>query len=66
MAIKEQTNCFRTIQGKRFINWCDLLCAEHEAEIAKVKAAGIPHRIFRHPAGFRRLFVLETEAHRIN
>lgn len=66
MSTKHQNNCYRVIKGQRYVNWCDILCIEHEAEIAKVKAEGIPHRVFRHPDGFRRLFVLESELRRIN
>lgn len=60
MSTKHQMNCYRTIKGQRYVNWCDILCAEHEAEIAKAKSLKIPHRVVRHPEGFRRLFVLES------
>jgi len=63
MPEKLQSECYRTIGGKRFINWCDILEPEHEAMAEACKLHKIPHRIFKHPDGFRRLFVREDKVH---
>lgn len=65
MPEKDQSLCYRTIKGKKYINWCDILEDRHELEVEKAKRLKIPHRVFKHPDGFSRLFVLETEADRL-
>lgn len=60
MSIKHQIDCYRTIKGEKYVNWCDVLGPEHELIVSRIKARNVPHRIFRHPDGFRRLFVKET------
>lgn len=57
MPVKVQDECFRTIKGERYVNWCDVLGPDTEAEALKIKKHGFKHRIFRHPDGFKRVFV---------
>jgi hypothetical protein len=61
MAVKLQDMCYRTIKGERYVNWCDLIAIELEDEVRKVKQYGFPHRIYKHPDGFRRLFIREVD-----
>ena len=61
MPVKVQDQCFRNINGERYVNWCDLIDPQLDAEVEKVKRLGFRHRIFRHPDGFRRLFVREAD-----
>jgi len=65
MPVKHQADCYRTIDGHRYINWGDVLTREDEAAVAAAKSLCIPHRVFRHPDGFRRLFIREDQAHRM-
>lgn len=62
MPVKHQSECYRMIKGKKFINWCDVLSEEDEAAVEACKLHKIPHRVFNHPDGFRRLFVREDKA----
>ena len=62
MAIKHQMYCFRVIKGKKFINFCDIRSEKDESFIDACKLHKIPHRVFKHPDGFRRLFVREDKA----
>ena len=63
MATKHQGDCYRTIKGEKYVNWCDILGPEHEALVLKCKALKVSHRVFRHPDGFRRLFVWQRQTH---
>jgi hypothetical protein len=60
---KHQTNCYRTIKGERYVNLCDVLSPADEALVLKAKAVGAPHRIIKHPDGFKMLFVSERQIH---
>lgn len=62
---KHQTECYRTIKGQKYINWCDVLDENGEAALEACKMRKIPHRAFKHPDGFIRLFVREDMAHKL-
>lgn len=59
MAYKDQTLCYRTINGERYVNWCDILEPYHDALVEKVKRLKLPHRVVKHPDGYGQLFVAE-------
>jgi hypothetical protein len=59
MPYKDQTLCYRTIAGTRYVNWCDVLGDEERVILAGVKARKLPHRVVRHKDGFESLFVRE-------
>jgi hypothetical protein len=61
MPVKVQDHCYQIIKGERYVNWCDLICPTLEDEVRKVKQHGFKRRIFKHPDGFRRLFVREID-----
>ena len=65
MAFKHQSDCYRTISGARFINWCDLLDQEHEEQVALAKRLGIRHRVIKTTDGTRRLFIEESAVDRL-
>jgi len=65
MPVKSQADCYRTINGDRYICWCDVLEEWHEDEVAKCKKRKIPHRLVK-VDNFKRLFVKETETSRLN
>jgi hypothetical protein len=61
LNMKHQSNCYRNIKGKHYINYIDLIMSEQENEIAineaKRKFASI--RKIKHPSGYYQLFVSE-------
>lgn len=59
MPFKDQTKCYRTINGQRYVNLCDIMEDYHEALAAKCKREKVPHRVIKHPDGYRQLFVRE-------
>lgn len=61
MPDKDQLYSYRVIDGERYINAGDVLAPAHETAIALVKRLRLRHRVFRHPDGFKRLFVLEAD-----
>ena len=61
MTQKHQSDCYRIIKGQKYINWGDVLDDEGEAMIESCKMHKIPHRVIKHPDGFKRLFVREDK-----
>lgn len=59
MPEKFQSDCYRTVQSVRYVNYCDVLEDKHEGYVRACKENKIPHRLFKHPDGFKRLFVHE-------
>lgn len=57
MAIKDQTDCYRTIDGLRWPNFCDILEDSHREDVAACKAAGIRIKIRKHPEGYHQAFI---------
>lgn len=57
MPYKPQTSCFRTINGVRYENQCDILGEEHRQLAAKAKRLKTRCRIVKHKNGFKQLFV---------
>jgi hypothetical protein len=57
MTTKHQADCYRTINGQKYVNYCDILCDEHEAEVAALKAAGKRIAKRKHPAGYHQAFI---------
>ncbi|GAA5662618.1 hypothetical protein Brsp07_01088 [Brucella sp. NBRC 14130] len=57
MAIKHQSQCYRTFAGVRWPNLCDLCGPDHEAAATAVRKAGYRIKVQAHPDGFRRAFI---------
>lgn len=57
MPIENQSDCYRTIEGKRWPNLCDMLAPEHVAAVADARSAGFRVMIRKHPDGYRQAFV---------
>lgn len=60
MPYKNQSACYRTIKGIRYLNWCDVLGEEERLLAAGLKKRGLPHRLVSHKDGFKILFVAES------
>lgn len=57
MASKHQTDCYRTIDGARWPNLCDVLEQDHEDEIAARRKAGHRIRLVKHADGYHQAFI---------
>ena len=57
MAYKHQTDSFRTVNGIRWMNVCDLVGPDFENAARAVNAAGVPCKRVAHAPGEYRLFV---------
>lgn len=57
MAIKHQSDCYRTFDSVRWPNLCDVLDEENERDIAKRKAQGQRIRLRKHPDGYYQAFI---------
>ena len=55
--IKTQGDCYRTINGQHYVNFCDVISPRDEEAVLEVKEKKLRHRVFKHPDGFDRLFV---------
>ena len=58
---KDQTKCYRTINGQHYVNLCDVMSENEQATVIKVKSLRLRHRLIKHPDGFYRLFVHADE-----
>ena len=65
MPYKQQQNCYRTIKGVRYVNFCDVLGSEEDMIVRQVKAKRIAHRLVKHKDGFNVLFVHEDHVHEV-
>lgn len=66
MPYKHQAACFRTINGARYVNYCDILSDEHEECVVTAKVRQLRHRVIKHKDGFRQLFVHENDVDKMN
>lgn len=57
MPYKHQSDCYRTINGVRWTNFCDILDDKTAEEIAGFKKNGMRFRLIKHPDGFKQAFV---------
>lgn len=57
MPVKDQTKCFRTFGGIKYMNLCDVLDEQHFELVKLAKAMPIRHRLIKHPSGYGQLFV---------
>jgi hypothetical protein len=56
MAFKDQTQCYRTIKGVRWPNFCDILEDYHQDDVDAFKAWGGRIAIRTHPEGYKQAF----------
>lgn len=61
--MKHQANCYRNINGKQLLNYCDLIYSEEEnnSVITEAKATYKVVRKIKHPAGHYQLFVSDKD-----
>lgn len=57
MPFKHQAECYRTFDGVRWPNLCDVLDGDQEDEVRARKAAGHRIRLIKHPDGYRQAFI---------
>jgi hypothetical protein len=57
MPFKHQSECYRTVNGVRWPNFCDVMSDEDEQEIAKAKSLGARFKMRKHPDGYRQAFI---------
>lgn len=57
MAFKHQSNCYRTINGEKWVNLCDVLGPEDKAEIVRRKALGQKIAMRKHAEGYHQAFI---------
>lgn len=57
MPVKHQSDCYRTIDGLRWPNLCDVFSEDDERDIAKRKAKGQRIRMRKHPEGYYQAFI---------
>lgn len=56
MPIKHQMKCYRTFDGVRWPNLCDILGEEHKRDVSACRVAGVRIRIRHHAAGYKQAF----------
>ena len=57
MPYKDQTKCYRTFDGVRYLNQCDVLDEVHFKLVEKAKRLKVRHRMVRHQDGYKQLYV---------
>ena len=57
MAYKDQTQCYRTFDGVRWPNWCDVMEDEQVKAVEDAKAAGKRIKLRKHPDGYYQAFM---------
>lgn len=57
MPIKNQTDCYRTFDGVRWPNFCDVLDEGHEKDVASAKRQGARIKMRAHPDGYSQAFI---------
>ncbi len=57
MSFKDQTQCYRTIKGVKWPNFCDILEDSDQADVDAFKASGGRVAIRTHPDGYKQAFV---------
>ena len=66
MPFKDQTKCYRTFGGIRWMNLCDMLDERHELDVAAAKDAGVRVRIRKHPEGYHQAFYHPEDQNKLN
>lgn len=61
MPYKDQTKCYRNINGQRYENACDVLDDRAERDVELCKAGKFRHRLIKHPDGYKQLFVHQED-----
>lgn len=56
MAFKDQTECYRTIKGQRWLNLCDILDQHHQDSVDEFRAWGGRVALRSHPDGYKQAF----------
>lgn len=66
MPIKNQTKCYRNIDGRKYVNYSDLIQGAEEVEkiIAEAKAQYTFVRQIAHPDGYNQLFVSKPKLYK--
>ena len=57
MAFKDQALCYRTFDGVRWPNWCDVLDERCENDVAEAKRQGARFKMRKHPDGYYQAFI---------
>jgi hypothetical protein len=57
MPYKHQINCYRTFDGVKYFNQCDVLEELDFCLVEKAKKSKLRHRLVKHKDGFVQLFV---------
>lgn len=56
MALKDQTQCYRTFDGVRWANLCDVLDERDEQDVRAARNTGVRIRMRKHPEGYQQAF----------
>lgn len=65
MTFKDQTKCYRTFGGVRWVNLCDMLDEQHEIDVRAAKAAGVRVKLRKHPEGYRQAFTHPDDSEKL-
>lgn len=65
MPRKQQQDCYRTINGERYVNMCDVHGREEQDYVDAAKRIHASHRLVKHKDGFRILFVWDRDYQRV-
>ena len=57
MPIKNQMDCYRTFEGIRWPNFCDVIDENTERAVSDAKAAGKRIKLRKHPDGYIQAFI---------
>lgn len=57
MTFKNQQDCYRTFDGVRWINFCDVLEESHERDVAEARRQGARIKMRKHPDGYHQAFI---------
>lgn len=57
MPYKDQTKCYQTINGVKYVNQFDVVDPEHAYLVQKAKDLGLRMKLVSHPDGFKQLFL---------
>lgn len=55
--MKHQGDCYRTFNGLRWPNFCDILDDEKQQAVAEAKDNGKRFRLRKHPDGYYQAFI---------
>lgn len=65
MALKDQTQCYRTFGGVRWPNFCDMLDDQHDRDVASAQEQGARIKFRKHPDGYRQAFIHPDDLSRV-